>query len=99
MDVTHADPDLDRMERETSLDGRFERGIAKKFRWVMQQIRLARGKVQLYQIGSLRLKKLKRPGNDEAMWLNDKWRLEMEFTGTPPDEQVTILRISNHYDD
>ncbi len=99
MDVEHADPDLAALETNLLLDANYPQGIGKKFRWVMQQIRLAVRKNQLYQIGSLRLKKLERPGNDERMWLNDKYRLEMVFSGEPPDEKVTILRISNHYDD
>ena len=99
MRVDHADSDLATLEMDTSLDAKYPKGIGKKYRWVMQQVRLAARKNQLYQIGSLRLKKLKRPGNDEAMWLNGQWRLEMTFSGEPPDESVTILRISNHYDD
>jgi len=99
MDVEYADPDLAVLETDLSLDSKYPKGIAKKFRWVMQQIRLATQKNQLYQIGSLRLKKLEGRENDERMWLNDKYRLEMVFSGEPPDEKVQILRISNHYDD
>ena len=98
MKVEHADPELAKLETDKRRDANYTKGIGKKFRWVMQQIRIATRKAQLYQIRSLRLKKLKRPGDDEAMWLNDKSRLEMVFSGEPPDETVTILRISNHYD-
>ncbi len=99
MNVEHADPSLAEMEKGPGpRDSDFPQGIAKKFRWVMQQIRMAAKKAQLYQIRSLRLKKLERPGDDERMWLNDKYRLEMVFSGEPPDETVTILRITNHYD-
>jgi plasmid maintenance system killer protein len=99
LQVEHADPALALLERDKSEDSKWPKGIGKKFRWVMQQIRVVDRKNQLYQFGSLRLKKLKRPGNDEAMWLNDQWRLEMVFSGEPPNEKVVILRITNHYDD
>jgi plasmid maintenance system killer protein len=99
MEVEFADPDLAELYTDMTRDADFPQGIGKKFRWVVQQIRNAAKKNQLYQIRSLRLKKLERPGNDERMWLNDKYRLEMVFSGEPPDERVTILRISNHYGD
>ena len=98
MQVEHADPDLAALEVDESLDAKWPKGIGKKYRWVMQQIRLAAQKKQLYQIGSLRLLKLQGRENEERMWLNDKYRLEMTFTGEAPDERATILRISNHYD-
>ncbi len=98
MDVEHDDPDLSVLETDPSLDARHPKGVARKYRWVMQQIRLAVRKNQLYQIGSLQLKKLE-GSDDEAMWINKKYRLEMVFLGTPPDERVRILRISNHYGD
>lgn len=97
MDVEHADPDLAALERDKGLDSDYPQGIGKKYRWVMQQIRMARQKSQLHQIRSLKLKKLERPGDDWAMWLNEKYRLEMLFSGEPPNEKVTILRITNHY--
>jgi plasmid maintenance system killer protein len=99
MEVEHADADLAQLEIDPRGDSAFPQGVGKKYRWVMQQIRLAAQKKQLYQIRSLRLRKLERPGNDERMWLNDKYRLEMMFSGEPPNEKVKILRISNHYDD
>ena len=99
MEVEHADPDLADLETSKQRDAAYPKGIGKKFRWVMQQIRAASRKTQLYQIRSLRLKKLERPGDDERMWINVKYRLEMVFSGEPPNEKVTILRISNHYDD
>ena len=45
------------------------------------------------------MKKLTRPGDEYRMWLNDKWRLIVEFSGEEPNEIVRILRIENHYDD
>jgi plasmid maintenance system killer protein len=97
LQVEHADPALELLERDPSQDTKWPKGVGKKFRWVMQQIRIVDRKNQLYQFGSLRLKKLERPGDDEAMWLNDQWRLEMLFSGEPPNEKVVILRITNHY--
>jgi plasmid maintenance system killer protein len=99
MEAEHDDPELAKMETDTSLDSRYPQGVAKKYRWVMQQIRIAAKKSQLYQIGSLRLKKLEDRGLEERMWINDKYRLEMVFEGILPDETVRILRISNHYGD
>lgn len=98
MNVEFADPVLAKLETDERHDADYPKGIGKKFRWVMQQIRIAARKSQLYQLRSLKLKKLTRPGEDEAMWLNKKYRLEMIFSGEPPNETVTMLRISNHYD-
>jgi plasmid maintenance system killer protein len=96
--VEHADPDLARLERnEPGEVAKWPPGIGRKFQWVMQQIRGVDRKNQLYQFRSLRLKKLERAGDDEAMWLNEQWRLEMLFSGEPPNEKVVILRITNHY--
>ena len=69
MDVEHADLDLADLEASKERDGAYPKGVARKFRWVMQQIRAASRKTQLYQIRSFRLKKLERPGEDERMWI------------------------------
>lgn len=99
MEVDHDDADLAQMEMDTSLDSRYPQGVASKYRRIMQHIRIAARKNQLYQIGSLRLKKMQARDGEERIWINDKYRLELAFEGTPPDERVRILRISNHYGD
>ena len=99
LQVEHADPNLARVETDAAFAAGLDVGIAKKFRYVMQQIRIVTRKNQLYQYGGLRLKKLTRPGDEYRMWLNDKWRLIVEFSGEEPNEIVRILRIENHYDD
>jgi plasmid maintenance system killer protein len=99
LEVEFADPDLELLEKEPSQDSKYEKWVGKRFRYTMQIIRTVDRKNQLYAFKGLRLKKLERPGEDEAMWLNEKWRLEMVFSGKQPDEKVRILRISNHYGD
>ena len=97
--VEYADPDLALLETDTSQDSKHAKGIGKRFRYAMQIIRTVKSENGLYQFGGLHYKRLKRPGGESAVWLNDKWRLEMIFSGESPDEKVRILRISNHYDD
>lgn len=99
LQVEHADPDLARMETEHAFTAGFDVGVAKKFRYTMQLIRTVTRRSQLYQFNGLRLKKLRRPGEEHAMRLNDKWRLIVEFSGGEPREIVRVMRIENHYDD
>lgn len=87
------------MEAEDTFRGKFDVGVAKKYRWVMQQIRFVSRRNQLYQYTSLRLKKLERPGPDHGMHLTKKWILALEFRGADPDEIAVIKGIENHYGD
>src|SRR5258708_38469888 len=98
LEVEHADPELARLEADTSQDAKYAKGIGKRFRFSMQIIRQVQTERDLYRFNGLRYKRLKRPGGESAVWLNDQWRLEMIFSGEAPNEKVRILRISNHYD-
>lgn len=97
--VEHADPDLALLETDKAQDARYAQGVGKRLRFAMQIIRTVNTEKDLYRFNGLHYKRLKRPGGESAVWLNDKWRLEMIFSGEAPDEKVRILRISNHYDD
>ena len=99
IEVEHADPDLERLETDSSFTAGYEVGVVKKFRYTMQLLRTVARKSQLYQFNGLRLKKLEARGNDHSMRLNKKWRLIAEFTGEEPTEKARIVRIENHYDD
>ena len=99
LEVEHADPALARVEIDADFTGGLEVGVAKKFRYVMQLIRMVAKKNQLYQFGGLKLEKLARSGSDYSMRLNRKWRLIVEFSGNEPDEKILIVRIENHYGD
>jgi plasmid maintenance system killer protein len=101
--VEHADPDLERTEKnasqDKSFDGGFEKGIAKRFRYTMQLIRTVNRKNQLFQFGGLRFEKIKSSQTEWSMRLNKKYRLVVEPSGEEPNEKIRILRIENHYDD
>jgi plasmid maintenance system killer protein len=97
--VEHADQELALLETDRAQDPKYAQGVGKRFRFGMQIIRTVKTENDLYRFNGLHYKRLKRPGGESAVWLNDKWRLEMIFSGDPPNEKVRILRISNHYDD
>lgn len=97
--VEHADAELALLETDKAHDAKYAQGVGKRFRFAMQIIRTVKAENGLHQFGGLHYKRLKRPGGESAVWLNDKWRLEMIFSGDAPNEKVRILRISNHYDD
>jgi plasmid maintenance system killer protein len=97
--VEHADPELALLETNKSEDAKYDKGVGKRFRFSMQIVRTVQTENDLYRFNGLHYKRLKRPGGESAVWLNDKWRLEMIFSGESPNEEVRILRISNHYDD
>lgn len=99
LQVEHADADLSRMETDSAFTAGFEVRIAKKFRYTLQQIRIVTRRNQLYQYNGMRLKKLERPGGQHAIWLNDQWRLIVEFSGEEPNERILIVGIENHYGD
>lgn len=98
LEVEHADPDLARMETDLGFTAGFDAGIAKKFRYTMQQIRTVSRWNQLYQYKGFRLKKIAEPSR-YRFWLNDKYRLIADYSGEVPNEKVRTIEINNHYGD
>ena len=100
IEVSHDDPDLARLETDREFTAGFAVPIVKAFRKVMQRIRNVSQKSVLHQFNGLHFEQLKgKRAHQHSARLNRKWRLIMEFSGTPPNESVLIKGIENHYGD
>ena len=94
MDVAFEDPQLQKLEKDKSLDGGHSPGIGKAFRKRMQLIRDAPDERDFYALRSLNFEKLKGNRSDQySMRLNDQWRLTMSFQGKAPNKTVVVAGI------
>lgn len=98
MYVDFLDKRLEELETNDASSGDYPAEVVKAFRKRMQFIRAAVDERDLYQMKSLRFKKLKGDRSGErSMRLNDQWRLILRIqTGTPKNTAV-ILAIEDYH--
>jgi toxin HigB-1 len=97
MDVRHADPRLERIERDADFDGGFGEPIVKAFRRRMQLIRAAVDERAFYAMKSLHYEKLKGARADQrSMRLNDQFRLILRIEEVV-GRRVLIISIEDYH--
>lgn len=100
IEVSHDDPELARLETDREFTAGFAVPVVKAFRKVMQMIRTVSQRTALHRFNGLHFEQLQgKRAHQHSARLNKKWRLIMEFSGTPPSESVLIKAIENHYGD
>ena len=98
MDVAFADSQLERLEKDSSLDGGYSPGIGKAFRKRMQLIRSAPDERDFSKLRSLNFERLQGNRSEQySMRLNDKWRLILGFRGKAPNKTVVVISIEDYH--
>src|SRR5687767_11499558 len=98
VDVAFEDSQLEKLEKDTSLDGGHSPGIGKTFRKRMWLIRNAPDERDFYALRSLNFEKLKGNRSDQySMRLNDQWRLILGFRGEAPNKTVIVIGIEDYH--
>jgi proteic killer suppression protein len=98
VDVAFEDPQLQKLEKDKSLDGGYSPGVAKAFRKRIWLIRNAPDEREFHAMRSLNFEKLKGNRSDQySMRLNDQWRLTMSFDGKAPHKTVVVLGIEDYH--
>lgn len=98
MEVSFADPALDRLETDARFDGGHPAAVVKAYRKRMQLIRAAQDERAFYALKSLHFEKLK--GNREhqrSIRLNDQWRLVLEIEESGEDKIVRVVAIEDYH--
>ena len=98
MNVQHADPKLERLERDPSFTAGYDRAIVKAFRRWMQFIRGAKDERDFYPMRSLHYEKLKgKRRHQRSMRLNKQWRLILEIRKDAGGNLVVIVSIEDYH--
>ena len=98
MDVAFESPQLQRLERDKTVDGGYSPGVGKAFRKRMQLIRDAPDERDFSQLRSVRFERLKGNRSDQySMRLNDQWRLVLGFKGKAPTKTVVVISIEDYH--
>ena len=98
MNVAFADEDLDTMETEARFTGKWDQAIVKKYRRIMQSIRVADDERELYAHRSFHFERLKgdRKGQ-HSLKINDQWRLIVELKCKGAQKIVRIVEIVDYH--
>jgi proteic killer suppression protein len=98
VDVAFESPQLQKLERDKTLDGGYSPGVGKAFRKRMQLIRDAPDERDFYQLRSVNFERLKGNRSDQySMRLNDQWRLVLGFKGKAPTKTVIVIGIEDYH--
>jgi proteic killer suppression protein len=96
--VRFADESLERLETDPGYGAGFGRDVVRKFRKLMQVIRLALHERDFYAMKSLHYEKLKgKRSHERSMRLNLQFRLILEIEHSNGNT-VVIVSISKHYE-
>ncbi len=98
MEVQFGDHELERLETDPNLDGRFPAGIPTAFRKRMQAIRSAPDERTFYALRSWRFEKLKGKRRGQcSIRLNDQYRLIVEIVASSPGNKLNIVSIEDYH--
>jgi proteic killer suppression protein len=98
MDVTFADPSLDRLETDANYSAGFGDAVVRAYRKAMQHIRAASDERTFYSRRAFRFEKLQGQREGQySMRLNDRWRLIIELQGKAPMKIIHILEIADYH--
>ncbi|MCK4460244.1 MAG: type II toxin-antitoxin system RelE/ParE family toxin [candidate division Zixibacteria bacterium] len=98
MEVEIKSSRLARIETDPQFtDGR-QQAVVRAFRKVMNLIRQAESSRDLYAFKSLKIKKLMgKRKHQRSLWLNDQYRLVVEFTVKRGEEVIAIIEIEDYH--
>ena len=98
MKVRFDDRRLSRLETDTSGDSRYQTGIPRAYRKVLNFIRQAIDERAFRSMRSLRFETLQPPRSHQcSMRLNEQWRLILEFEGKGPSKVAVIIAIEDYH--
>jgi len=98
MDVVFGDNNLDLLETDPNFTYNLAQGVVKSYRKRMQLIRASPDERDFYKLKSLRFEKLEgKRKQQHSMWLNDQFRLVIEFIERPQDKVVKIIGIEDYH--
>lgn len=98
MNVRHADPALQRLERDTGFDSGFPTGVVSAFRRRMQAIRAAVDERDLRATKGNHFEKLKgKRSHQFSVRLNDQFRLILEFEKDRTGKIVVIVSVEDYH--
>jgi proteic killer suppression protein len=96
--VAFEDPQLQKLEKDKSLDGGYSPGVGKAFRKRIQFIRDSPDEREFHAMRSLNFEKLKGNRSEQySMRLNDQWRLILGFQGKAPSKTVVVMSIEDYH--
>jgi proteic killer suppression protein len=91
------DSKLERVYYEDKFTGGLSAAMVYAVQKVIGAIDQAPDERALYAMRSLRLEKLKRPGGEHSLRLNDQFRLIVKLEGEAPNKVVAILGIEDYH--
>jgi proteic killer suppression protein len=95
MEVEIKDSELDQMAYDAQYNGRWSKDIVTAFRKRIITIQQAKNRLDLYNLKSLRLEKLKgKRKHLHSMRINDQYRLILSF-GTIKESKEELVTIHN----
>jgi proteic killer suppression protein len=98
VNVRHADPRLERLEREDVARTKFSCDLVVIYRRRMQLIRAARDERDFYALKSLHYEKLSgRRSHQRSMRLNKQWRLILELETLDDSRTVVVVGIEDYH--
>ena len=98
MDVEHADPGLEQLEKDIRCTRGLDQKLIRQFRRLMLLIRNVPNESELYKYPSRHFEKLKGKRDCQySLRLDDKWRLIVEVAKRPRGNCLRIIEITNHY--
>lgn len=98
MKYLFATKELARLAQDPRYLGKWSGNIISMYRLRLTQIKAANSRHDLYELRSLRLKKLKGSrSSDHSIRLNNQYRMIIRFTSDQKIEVVNILAIEDYH--